>query len=61
MWELQLNKGWNTEPFEIAYQACLDANLVLSTQIKKRKMSPIENSICPYLHIVISIILKLIG
>lgn len=37
---IAVEQGWNTEPFEIAYQACLDANLILSTQIKKRKMSP---------------------
>ena len=37
---IAVEQGWNTEPFKIAYQACLDANLILSTQIKKRKMSP---------------------
>ena len=37
---IAVEQGWNTEPFEIAYQACLDANLILSTQTKKRKMSP---------------------
>ena len=37
---IAVEQGWNTEPFEIAYQACLDADLVLNTQLKKRKMSP---------------------
>lgn len=37
---IAVEQGWNTEPFEIAYQACLDADLVLNTPLKKRKMSP---------------------
>ena len=38
---IAVEQGWNTEPFEIAYQACLDADLVLNTPLKKRKMSQI--------------------
>lgn len=32
--------GWDTQPFKAAYKACIDANLILKTQIKKRKISP---------------------
>ena len=34
---IAVEQGWNTEPFEIAYQACLDADLVLNTQLKNVK------------------------
>lgn len=40
MLEIAAEHGWDKKPFEIAYQECLNSDLIFKKQIKKRKLSP---------------------